>query len=133
MIFQLEGLVERTIDEKKNLSDYVNKYQGMQSKPFAQGIYDNVVGYLACRYLIGLSTSTPLAGVCLVFTGIAYEKQNTLAGFLSIAGLGIFASYALISLVRLVELKSNEDEIKEQSREIAQKKIKEKLGINSKK
>ena len=129
MIFQLEGLVERTISEKKSLSDYVNNYQGMQSKPFTQEIYNKVVEYLTCKYLIGLSTSTPLAGVCLVFTGIAYEKQSTIAGFLSIAGLGIFASYALISLVRLVELQSNEDEIKEQSREIAQKKIKEKLGI----
>ncbi len=129
MIFQLENLVERTVAEKRSLSDYVNNYQGMHSKPFAEELYSKVVDCLAGKYLIGACTSASLTGICFVFAEIAYQKQNAFIGLPSVLGMGVFFSYFLISAVRLIELENNSEKIKEQSRELSQKVIKRKLGI----
>ena len=61
----------------------------------------------------------------------AQTNNYRLLDFASILGLAVFAAYTLINVVRIIELETNEEEILRQSRECAQKGIKDRLGIKN--
>ncbi|MEK6858104.1 MAG: hypothetical protein AABX39_05950 [Nanoarchaeota archaeon] len=131
MIFQLEGLVERTVKEKKDLVDFVNNYDSQYSKSLTEHVYNSVVWDLKRKYLTCFAIGASYVAIFKFVNDEAQTNNYRLLDFASILGLAVFAAYTLINVVRIIELETNEEEILRQSRECAQKGIKDRLGIKN--